>query len=70
MKASELRRIVEEKKGVNNERSTSSISNLDDDYGSYHETILNNYLEDVGAISKYINDGLKEVEKNKNLPNV
>lgn len=62
MKADELRKLAEEESGV-----LSVVEKNDAYYEMAREKVANDYLNDVGSISKYINDNLREIVKTNDV---
>lgn len=70
MKASELRKTIEDNE-VKEETDIISASNFSDEYYQRsHEAILSSYLDVVGNISKSINDELQDIKEKNNYPQI
>lgn len=57
MKAEDLLKEVEKDNG-----EYAGVKREEIDYASKREENINNYLNEVGPVSRYINDGLKEIK--------
>ena len=62
MKADELRERAEKELGV-----LSVVEKNDTYYKIARGRVANDYLNDVGSISKYINDNLREIVKTNDV---
>lgn len=56
MKAEDLLKTIEQDNG-----EYAGVKRDEVDYSSKREEVANNYLNEVGEVSKHINDGLTEI---------